>query len=695
MARKREPRVSTWLERVLVRYTASDQRVLETPGRRWPITRAMVMILGAQWTVLTIWCWHLYASFDVHVDFAGLSQAWWLMAHGDWNPQITMWHHSFLADHFELISVPLGLLSRVWPYDFWGFMIQNAFIIMGEVGGLLLVSLFARREWWPRQLLSARSATWLTLALFVLNPWIFWAASEDVHFHAIGLAAAGILVLYCALAEKWWWLIGATMLCLSCADVAGPLLLSIGASVLLVGWRRWRPRVISAALIATGFVWIKFVALMGGDKGTNLKLHFGYLLGNTAGKATSVDVVIAILKHPALAVNHFAHAAGSLFGYASAGGILGIFSPLSVPTWLTFLEGGLGTKTGVTFGTISMSPWQMITSIYFIGPTSVVALGWLVSRAGRIATVLREHLRLVIGILLANALLWTAFWVPDEVHNMNLTPPATVAALDHVVAMVPHQNAVFASWSVLGRFGQRRYIHTFPLRVRVTDQLGFRLNTSQVDFVVTPWTGLALEGPNEIGILGALERDRSVKLLYHRAQVWLFSYDRRPGQQVLYVNASYVDVPGVVLPSPTLAQDRTGWPFSGCRSSDNAASGYLVSRLTQHLPVGQYQLSLTVDSTTTLILEVLDDATRQLLARTYNSILPGVHTLNLSFTLTSGNLHHDYLFKGWWPYHFAQLPPLPQDTVEFRLWSPGGGVRSVCALSLHQNLVATSGPTTA
>lgn len=649
-------------------------------------TWGVMLVLAAQWVALTTWCWRVYTFFNVRVDFAGLSMGWWGMTHGIWNPHISMWHHSFLADHFELISLPLSYFSRVWPYDFWAFIIQNSFITMGEVGGILLVELFAQREWWPQGLRTK----WITLGLFVVNPWIFWAASDDVHFHAIGMAAAGILVLYFALAQKWVKMVAATALCLACADLAGPFLLSVAASVLVVGWREWKFRIASVGLLVTGLAWIKIVAKMGGAAGSNLKLHFGYLLGTTAKKATSIDVVVAIVRHPGLALVHLGHAMGSIFGYLSAGGIFGTFSPLGGPMMLTLLEGGLGRKAGHTFGSISMSPWQMIAATYMAGPCSIVTLGWLMSRRRGPGPWLHRHRRSVVAVLLVNALVWGAIWIPDEVHNINLTPPSTAQALDHILTLVPHQNAVFGSWAVLGRFGQRRYLRTFPLKVSMHEELGFRLNTEQVDFVVAPWTGLALEGPNQIGILAALSRDPAVKMVYHKAEVWLFSYNRKPGQKILYENVSYANVPGSVLPYPSAEAPLAHATSTGCLNFDQLGAGYMVSRLTQHLPLGTYETVVSIDSQTPLVLEVLDDDTHQLLARSYDDAAVGMQPLVLPFTITAANFYHDPLFKGWWPFHFAQLPPLPEDTVEIRLWSPGGGSRSVCRLSLFQTSAAAT-----
>ena len=652
-------------------------------------TRGVVLVLVLQWVALNAWCWRVFSFFNVRVDFAGVSMGWWGMTHGNWNPQIPLWHHTFLADHFELISLPLSFLSKVWPYDFWAFIIQNSFITMGEVAAILLVELFAQRSWWP----SGLKTKWITVGLFVMNPWIFWAASDDVHFHAIGMAAAGILVLYFALAQKWVKMSVATVLCLSCADLAGPFLLSVAASILLVGWRQWRFRFAGVLLLITGFGWIKFVAKMGGAAGSNLKLHFGYLLGASARKATSVDVVVAIAKHPVLAAVHLGHAMGSIFGYLSAGGLVGIFSPLGGPMMLTLLEGGLGRKAGPTFGSISMSPWQMIAATYMAAPCSVIAIGWIMSRRGGLGPWSLRHKRAIVSVLLLNTLIWGGMWIPDEVHNINLTRPGTADALSHILKLVPHENQVFGSWAVLGRFGQRQYLRTFPLKVNLHKELGFRLLTPQVDFVVAPWTGLALQGPNQIGILGGLSRDPAVKLVYHKDQVWLFSYNRKPGQNILYEDVSYANIPGSVLPFPTSEEPQAHVTNQGCLSFHQSGGGYLVSRLTQHLPLGTYQAVVSVDSQTPLVLEVLDADTHQLLARSYDNQAVGMQSLILPFSITAKNFYHDPLFKGWWLYHFAQLPPLPEDTVEIRLWSPGGGSRSVCRLSLFQlSAAATKTP---
>jgi hypothetical protein len=392
--------------------------------------------------------------------------------------------------------------------------------------------------------------------------------------------------------------------------------------------------------------------------------------------------VAAIAKHPTLAGAHLWHATGSLWGYISAGGVIGMLNPLSAPAWMTLLEGGIGRAAGVTQGWIAMSPWQMIGSVYFIGPSSVISLAWLLTRHGRLGNFCRRYLKWIIGVMLVNALIWSAIWTPIEIKNLNLTPAATVAALDHVETLVPHQNELVASWSVTGRFGQRKYLFTPPLRLGLRKHLHIRLYTPTVDFIVAPWTGLATEGPNQIGLLSALSSTPGVTLLYAKAQVWLFAYHRRPKQKFLHLDVSYLDVPGAVLPFPIGQKEGAGFPTNSCLFSDRYKEGYMMSRLTQHLKVGYYQVEFNIDSQVPVVLEVLDDDTKQLLARSYDVVIKGPHTLTLDFNITQADLFHNRNFQVPWPYHFDQLPPLPWDTIQFRLWSAGNGLTSVCSASL-------------
>jgi hypothetical protein len=154
----------------------------------------------------------------------------------------------------------------------------------------------------------------------------------------------------------------------------------------------------------------------------------------------------------------------SMWGYVSIGGVLGLFTPLSLPVALNAVEAGLGVQTWVGWpyssaGSMAEMPWQMFPMLLLEPLFTLIALAWLQRPLGRWRRQVRRITPLALLLLVVNGLVWFVVWMPWVVNSINLTPPSTVAVLNQVAAEVPSANEVVASLGVIGRLGDRQYIY--------------------------------------------------------------------------------------------------------------------------------------------------------------------------------------------------------------------------------------------
>src|ERR1700722_459166 len=103
---------------------------------------ASIAVLALQLAALIAYSSHLYARFDLSVDFAHNVQAWYLIGHGTLDPVDTVRIAAtpFWRDHFDLILWPLSLLRWLSPQPVILLWLQDAAIVASEVVTLLWVS---------------------------------------------------------------------------------------------------------------------------------------------------------------------------------------------------------------------------------------------------------------------------------------------------------------------------------------------------------------------------------------------------------------------------------------------------------------------------------------------------------------------------------------------------------------------------
>ena len=145
-----------------------------------------VAVFGVQFVLLVLHSWYLWDHFDLTADFGQYSQAWQQIATGHLNPYDTTYpwfypHYGypFYQGDLELIMWPLALLYWVWPHAIDLLIVQDV-----ALAGAGLVAFRWVLEHLQNHAPNRRFAVAVSgcvLAILVLQPWTYWAASYDYH----------------------------------------------------------------------------------------------------------------------------------------------------------------------------------------------------------------------------------------------------------------------------------------------------------------------------------------------------------------------------------------------------------------------------------------------------------------------------------------------------------------------------------
>jgi len=154
-----------------------------------PLRVAWYVGLGAfavQFILLVLHSVYLWDHFDLTADFGQYSQAWQQIATGHLNPYDTTyaWNYPhygypFYQGDLELIMWPLSLLYWVWHSAFDLLLVQDA-----ALAGAGLVAYRWVLEHLENHAPDRRFSLLVggsVLAVLLLQPWTYWAASYDYH----------------------------------------------------------------------------------------------------------------------------------------------------------------------------------------------------------------------------------------------------------------------------------------------------------------------------------------------------------------------------------------------------------------------------------------------------------------------------------------------------------------------------------
>jgi predicted membrane protein DUF2079 len=654
--------------------------------------QAAWVLLGAQFVAMLAFSWEIYHRFANTWDYALNYQGWWAIAHGNLDPFSTVAGRFLYQDHFVILYWPLAPISLLWPHGLWPLWIQDLLVVGGEVAAVLIVRDAVRSaRWSPR--LPGWMAVCVVTVMLVANPWIYNTIAFDFHYESVGAACFALLACRELMSPS-----GSTRrlvlwsaLCLACGDIAATLLIAVGIGAALASPANRRR---ALALVGIGFAWFAVVSLAGGNQGSNLAAHYGYLAGLPAGESLSfVGFVKAALLHPMSAMRQlWAHRVNT-WGYVSSAGLIGLWSPWAVLPVLVLVQSEL--TAGDVFAS---SDFQNLPVVLFLIPLSVIALARFgtrlehrtprprstFARSGRAVATPGARARgrgqlmvpVLAGIMALNAVAWGLVWIPQVSAEWIRVSPAAATALEHVDQLIPANAEVVASQGVIGRFSGRRYVYavggdTVPLK------------TDVVYFVITPTQGIEEAGiQTQEGILGQLAGPLHGRLLFDRAGVWLIALRRPPGATSVSLPKRYTSVPAWVGRSATGTRVTVGPESTWHMAKSTDAAGYvLFGNEWNELP-GTYEMTTTISNTAPVNLEVWDASSNTLLTRQRLVASTGIQAVQTAVRVTEESSQH--LYSGSGPFRFDPPPAPLADAIEVRVWSSGSGEVSVYSVELQR-----------
>ena len=484
----------------------------EAPSQslRWLRALGAVAFL-VQLAVLIVRSQHQYAHFNESIDFAIFHQAWHQIAHGDLNPENTLFGYPYWRGHLEVIMWPLALLWWLHGSGVTLLWIQDLAMVAAEVVTYLWVlEAVARRP--GRRGLPSWTLAVGALVLLLANPWIYSSLTQDFHFEALAT-----LFVVAAARQLWkgrllsgWILIAAAFLT---GDVAGTYAAGVGLSLLLVG----RPsRRVGAAVMVAGVGWTVFIAAIGANMGSAFP-WYAYLAGRPTlqpGVAGVLAVAGGILRHPSRPLRALRAQRRPIYENLAPAGVLGLLNPLAAGIMVVVLvENGLNSNVGF------IRPGYQNLPVYLFGALgTVVGIEWLARRRGL------KIIAALLGLfLLGNAVWFTYRHSPS--HLTYKTDGEVAAELKSASSRIAPDAEVIATFGVLGPFAGRRYIYplaapgaSIPLRART------------VVVVIAPTAGnQVLSRSVLLAVADTLRGQYHASPLHDGPNVFVFAWQPPPG----------------------------------------------------------------------------------------------------------------------------------------------------------------------
>jgi hypothetical protein len=418
-----------------------------------------IAVFGVQFVFLVLHSVYLWDHFDLTTDFGQYSQAWQQIATGHLNPYSTpyAWNYPhygypFYQGDLELILWPLSLLYWVWPHAIDLLIVQDL-----ALAGAGLVAFRWVLEHLQVHAPSRRFALVVStcvLAILVLQPWTYWAASFDFHNEAFATfftVMAG-RDLWFGRRRGWVW-VGCVLLC---GNAAASYVVALGIAALISGRQRWRTGLV---LILVGAAWLGVVGIVHSGKGAALS-SYAYLDNRTSVNDTFggiFTIVSGMVIHPSIAghvlrarfgqIYNFVGGAGTIGFFSSFGGVLAVFvlAPPALNSSPEFIS--------------DIGGFQNFMAVVACAIGVAMLATWLTrqgeGRSRRWQTGLAAlALFLAVGAVVQTAAV-SAHFTPLSGKTFAKVDGKTADQLSAVSARIPEQAETIVSQGVVGRFAQR------------------------------------------------------------------------------------------------------------------------------------------------------------------------------------------------------------------------------------------------
>lgn len=618
------------------------------------VRRIGYAVLSLKLAAFLSWSVILYRHFSLTPDFAQYQQAWYLIAHGDLNPYDTVGNFPFWQNHAEFIMWPLALMYWVFPNDVLLLWVQDIGVVGAELVAFVWLCEIAQRY------RPGRDARWLAgagLVLLAVNPWSWWAVSFDFHAECVAILFAVLLAwdLVNGRRRAWVWVV----ILLTCGDVAGTYVFGLGLGLLITS-RAARKR--GALMACLGLGALLLITSIHGNRGSGHGLQaYDYLAG--PGYKSSLGLrglVVGIATHPLPVLAKLWAKRLDLWANLGSSGFVGLaYLPL-LPLILV-----VAAANSLFRGFLFSEPLFQSLPIYVLMPVATVGvLGWLTQRRRRIGL-------LVTGLVAAQALGWSAVWVPRTPDQWQRVPAATAATLAGLEARIPASAAVFASQGVVGRFASRYDVR--PLNGNLPIRPG------QDWFILTPWAGIETDTTAGAMTFAAELLQLRATLVTDANGVWAFRWSPPPGVTNLKVPSGASQLSAWTAPGQAGRAVLTG-PPAGWHATSTGREGYVTNRLEWQRPPGQYQVSVTLSASGPVNVEAWNDTGNVLLSRRSVPPTTGIQVITLPVDAAAD--YHISVYEGWGPFQAKFPNPTSGERIEVRVWTPGGETVNVYQATL-------------
>ena len=608
------------------------------------VRRFGYVLLGLQLGGYLVWSVILYEHFSLTGDFAIYNQAWYLIAHGNFDPYSTIFGLRYWQNDGEFIFYVLAPLYWIFHT---GIVMQWAQDL--SLGGAELVAFtwlcdLARRH------CAERDAPWLAgfgLLLLIANPWLWATISFDVHVEPLISFFGAFLAWDLSRGKRraWAWVVPVML----GGAATTTYVMGIGLGGVLAGRGTRR---MGAMIAASGIAYSLFAALVHGNGAAAGAIHA--YVAETSG-------------NPFRMVGLLWGERTDIIANLAPGGLVGIGAPLILPLALAVIV------PDTFFGTLFEEPFFQNVPLYVFLPLGTVAVvAWLLRRHQRIAFVLA-------GVAAAQAIGWAVVWGPQLPVQWLRISDSEAATLASVQARIPASAEVVASQGLIGRFSQRTYAYRlFSAGAQIPIQ-------PETWFVIAPTSGIETFTPaTSMALIGELAGPLHAKLVTHANGIWAFRLTPPPG-------LTSVQIPGDSSPLPAWAgagaasQPILDGAAANWHMAATGAKGYVADGMEWMVNPGSYRAEVTLSasaavSRASVNVEVWDDNTSTLLARRTVLQTDGIQQIVLPVVAPAGP--NTTVYGGWGPFRANFVSPPPGQRIEVRVWSPGGAAVNVYSAEL-------------
>jgi hypothetical protein len=678
------------------------------PGRARQLQRAAsvrALVTGLCWALvlaqligLMAWSWHLLGLANMGWDYAIYYQPWYLIAHGHLLPRNTVQGgYLFVRNDGELVVYLLAPLYWLFPNHMLGYLwLQDLAIAAVTATCLVLVTeLLPWRTQAPRREQAiAGTARLLVVLLVVLDPWVYWVASFDVHMEVFG-ACFALLSLRAALQRRRSTAVWA-LLTVLCGAASTLYLAGVGLTATVVlAWplkaelfprlsRRAadttpghapprfgpRPSFVHAAwplgLTVTAVVWLAALGALHATVGSPSQFY-AYLLPAHGGQApTALDAAIGVLEHPGRALSVLAAHGWNLWANTSPAGFVGLFSPAFFLAAPPLLSNNLLDTEAFSY------PSFQSFFVYGALPLGSVAVAvWLLRRR---SSWLSPAGAVLVVAMLANSAGWFGAWFGTTAAQWIGMSPGSAAVVKQVAHEASAGDEVVASQGYLGMLAGRQQLFSFsgPIDVPIRSRtVWFVLSFTQG--LQTATQSETLEAIDTVAHLPGVDTVR-----FDDNGVWVYRWHPGPGARSVALGEPGSPYPIWMTPGDAgvaiTSGPSSGWSVSS--SQHPGPLGYLFFHDYFQLTPGRYVAEVRLRSDRSVTPEVWsDEGTVQLVAGVKGGLTARrARTVRIPFTVPAGQGPPAAPARGSGLFRYQPIPPTPIATYEIRVWMPAGTV---------------------